>query len=105
MSDTKNNLSDRIYNTVEQIPYGRVATYGQIATMCGNPNYARSVGNALHRNPNPSKIPCYRVVNSKGELSKSFAFGGICAQSKLLQAEGVEVINSTVNLQKYQWKK
>ena len=46
-------LNEEIYKTVMKIPYGKVATYGQIATICGNPYYARAVGNALHKNPNP----------------------------------------------------
>ena len=65
-------LNEEIYKTVMKIPYGKVATYGQIATLCGNPYYARAVGNALHKNPNPQKIPFYRVVNSKGKLTENF---------------------------------
>ena len=56
----------RIYEAVKKIPRGRVATYGQVAKMAGNPKMSRAVGNALHKNPDPDRIPCYRVVNSKG---------------------------------------
>lgn len=97
------NLSDKIYKAIQLIPYGKVATYGQIATICGNPYYARAVGNALHKNPDPINIPCYRVVNSKGELTKNFAFGGINSQAEQLKNEGIEVIDYKVNLSKYQW--
>ena len=97
-------LNEEIYKTVMKIPYGKVATYGQIATLCGNPYYARAVGNALHKNPNPQKIPCYRVVNSKGKLTENFAFGGLKVQSGLLISEGIEVIDGRVNLEKYQWR-
>lgn len=97
-------LSERIYDAVKQIPYGKVATYGQIATMCGNPYYARAVGNALHNNPKPDEIPCYRVVNSKGGLTKSFAFGGVHIQAQLLEAEGIVVKDDKVNLKIYQWR-
>ena len=97
-------LNEEIYKTVMKIPYGKVATYGQIATICGNPYYARAVGNALHKNPNPQKIPCYRVVNSKGKLTENFAFGGLKVQSDLLISEGIEVIDGRVNLEKYQWR-
>ena len=62
---------------------------------------SRAVGNALHKNPTPGIIPCHRVVNSQGKLSGSFAFGGETAQEKLLEAEGVEVKNGTVDLKKY----
>ena len=65
---------------------------------------ARAVGNALHRNPDPENIPCFRIVNSKGELSGEFAFGGAGAQARLLEAEGIEVIDGKVDLKKYQFK-
>ena len=92
----------RIYDAVKRIPYGRVATYGQVAAMVGDRKLARAVGNALHKNPDPDNIPCYRVVNAKGELAEAFAFGGADAQEKLLEAEGVEVIDGKVDLKKYQ---
>ncbi len=65
---------------------------------------ARAVGNALHKNPDPDNIPCFRVVNAKGELASEFAFGKEEAQAKLLIAEGVEVVNGKVDLTKYQMK-
>ena len=98
------SLYEKIYDAVLQIPYGKVATYGQIAVMAGNRNYARIVGNALHRNPAPNIIPCYRVVNAKGRLAPSFAFGGIEEQQKLLESEGIEVNNGYVNLEIYQMR-
>ena len=94
-------LAIRIYNAVRNIPKGKVATYKQIAEMAGNSKMARAVGNALHRNPNHNSIPCHRVVNAKGELSKAFAFGGIEGQTKFLQEDGVEVIYGKVDLSKF----
>ena len=91
----------KIYEAVKQIPKGCVATYGQVAEMAGNPRMSRAVGNALHKNPDPEHIPCYRVVNSRGELSGAFAFGGKDVQKKLLEADGIEVVNGTVDLKKY----
>lgn len=91
----------RIYEAVKQIPKGRVATYGKVAEMAGNPRMSRAVGNALHKNPDPDHIPCYRVVNSKGELAGAFAFGGEEVQRKLLEADGIEVVNGKVDLKKY----
>lgn len=91
----------RIYEAVKKIPRGCVATYGQVAEMAGNKKMSRAVGNALHKNPDPDGIPCYRVVNSKGELSGEFAFGGEKAQEKLLMADGIEVVNGKVDLKKY----
>jgi O-6-methylguanine DNA methyltransferase len=96
--------SRRIYEAVKKIPYGRVATYAQVAELAGDRKMARAVGNALHRNPDPDHIPCFRVVNSKGELAGEFAFGGSGEQAKLLRAEGVEVTEGRVNLEKFQWR-
>ena len=93
--------SKRIYEAVKRIPRGKVATYGQVAEMAGDKKMARAVGNALHRNPDPINIPCYRVVNAKGELSGEFAFGGKGAQAKLLCADGIKVIDGRVNLKEY----
>ena len=64
----------RIYEAVKRIPKGKVATYGTVATMAGNPRMSRAVGNALHKNPDPEHIPCHRVVNAKGELADAFVF-------------------------------
>ena len=90
-----------IYEAVKKIPKGSVATYGQIAELAGNKGMARAVGNALHKNPDPDNIPCYRVVNSKGELSGAFAFGGANRQENLLKADGIEVVNGKVDLKVY----
>ncbi len=94
---------ERVYNAVKQIPSGCVATYGQIAALAGSPGAARAVGNALHLNPEPDRIPCFRVVNSTGKLTGAFAFGGIFRQKELLEEDGVEVQNFRVDLKEYQW--
>lgn len=99
------NAYQKIYEVVKQIPKGRVATYGQVAALAGNPRWARVVGYALHVNPAPETIPCYRVVNREGRLSDAFAFGGVNRQKALLEAEGVRVKDSHVDLQIYQWRK
>lgn len=96
--------SRRIFEAVKKIPYGHVATYSQVAALAGDRKMARAVGNALHRNPDPEHIPCYRVVNAKGELAGEFAFGGPGAQAKLLEAEGIAVVDGKVDLRRYQWK-
>ncbi len=93
--------SKRIYEAVKKIPRGHVATYGQIAELAGDKKMARAVGNALHHNPDPDTIPCYRVVNAKGELSGAFAFGGMRSQESLLRADGIEVVDGWVDLTKY----
>ena len=96
--------SKRIYEAVKKIPYGCVATYSQIAELAGDRKMARAVGNALHKNPDPDNIPCFRVVNAKGELAGGFAFGGAEKQAKLLEAEGIIVTDGRVDLDKFQWK-
>ncbi len=93
----------RIYEAVKKIPYGKVATYSQIARLAGNSKMSRAVGNALHKNPDPDNIPCFRVVDAKGSLAGGFAFGGASVQAKLLEAEGVEVKEDRVDLSIYQW--
>lgn len=82
---------DVVYEQVKKIPKGKVATYGQIALLCGSPKASRAVGYALHFNPNPDEIPCYRVVNRFGRCAPAFAFGGINVQAQLLRADGIEV--------------
>ncbi len=93
--------SKRIYEAVKKIPKGKVATYGQVAQLAGDKKMARAVGNALHKNPDPDAIPCYRVVDAKGRLAGAFAFGGDGVQAALLEADGIEVVDGKVDLGKY----
>ncbi len=94
-----------IYDVVKQIPKGKVATYGQVASLAGNKRWSRVVGYALHSNPDPETIPCHRVVNRLGEVSEAFAFGGENRQIALLQNEGVEFVDGKVDMKKYQWNR
>lgn len=99
----KNNVFGKIYEVVKSIPKGRVATYGQVALLAGNPRWSRVVGYALHVNPDPENIPCHRVVNRFGEVSKAFVFGGENAQVELLKNEGVTFLkNGRVDMKKHQ---
>ncbi len=98
-----NERSKKVYEYLLKIPNGKVVTYGQIATYLGNPRLARVVGNILHNNPDEDKYPCYKVVNAKGSLAPSFAFGGMDKQKEKLQADGIEVKDDMVDLSKYQW--
>lgn len=98
------NTFEKIYEVVRKIPYGKVATYGQIATLAGNSRLSQIVGYALHVNPDPENIPCFRVVNRFGKVSPAFAFGGMNVQIEMLKSEGVEFIDKdTVNLEKHRW--
>ncbi len=105
MPQDKSNTFTKIYEIVRDIPCGNVATYGQIAELTGNRRLSRVVGYALHSNPDPENIPCHRVVNRFGEVSKAFAFGGVNRQVELLEAEGVKFKDGKVDMKTYQWKK
>lgn len=94
-------MKEKVYLYLLTVPRGKVVTYGQIADYLGNRKLARAVGNILHNNPSKEKYPCYKVVNSKGQLSVNFAFGGIEKQKEKLEAEGIEVVNYRVDLAKY----
>ena len=94
---------EAVYTVVRHIPKGKVATYGQIARIIGQPRMSRQVGYALHVNPEPFVIPCHRVVNRFGALSGAFAFGGLEVQAELLKKEGVAVLGGAVDLEKYLW--
>ncbi len=93
----------KIYNYLTKIPKGKVVTYKQIAEYLGNEKLARVVGNILHVNPNPEKYPCYKVVNGKGKLAEHFGYGGKEKQKEMLEKDGIEVNNYTVDLKEYQY--
>lgn len=97
-------MKKEVYEFLRTIPKGKVVTYGQIAEYFGNKRLARIVGNILHNNPDEDKYPCYKVVDSKGNLSKSFAFGGIEKQKEKLEKDGIVVTNYMVNLDIYGFK-
>lgn len=99
------NSFERIYAVVRRIPRGTVATYGQVAMLAGNPRWARVVGYALHVNPDPEGIPCYRVVDRTGRTSSAFAFGGGDVQRAMLEADGVAfTADGRVDLSRFQWE-
>lgn len=96
------NTFEKIYDVVKRIPKGKVATYGQVAYLAGNPRWARVVGYALHVNPDTSSIPCHRVVNREGRVAPGFAFGGEGVQRQLLEAEGIVFeTDGSIDLTKY----
>lgn len=98
----------RMREVCMRIPEGKVATYGQIALLCGRPKNARQVGFGLRTDRAGSGIPAHRIVNSKGILSGAGAFAKADTQKKLLKAEGVAVKNTTegtwVDLKKFGWR-
>ena len=93
---------------LKHIPKGKVATYGQIALLCGKPGNSRQVGYGLGRNLMGEDVPAYKVVNAQGILSGAAAFETFDMQKLLLEQEGVEVRLTEkgwkVDLGGYQWK-
>ena len=89
-----------VLSAVTEIPEGRVATYGQLARLIGYPKNARLVARVLSHAEYYGDYPCHRVVNATGRLAPGWA-----AQAKLLQKEGVALIDAThVSLKLYLWK-
>jgi methylated-DNA-[protein]-cysteine S-methyltransferase len=94
-------FNEKVWALTTKIPAGQVATYGDLAKKMRT-NGFRAVGNALHRNPYSPKVPCHRVVGSTGKLT-GFA-GGLEKKRKMLEAEGVSVVDGRVDLKKFRWK-
>ena len=102
--ETREGFFARVYEMVEQVPAGMVATYGQIAKLVGEPRKARYVGYALHGNPKPGIIPCHRIVFADGRVCDGFAFGGPDEQRRLLEAESVPFLpDGRVDLAACRW--
>lgn len=94
----------RVEVVCKNIPYGKTATYGQIALLCGRPNHARQVGYALNHRVSGPDIPAYRVVNAHGFLSGAAAFATPQLQKQMLKKEGVKVDgDGYVDLKLYGW--
>lgn len=96
----------KVYEVVKQIPKGKVATYGQVAALAGNPKAARAVGNYMRQNPDQRTIPCHRVVGAGGALI-GFSFGMVEDKKKLLEEEEVLFIKKSdkVDLKRSGWRK
>lgn len=95
---------ESVYKITSQIPKGKVTTYGNLARLSGIKN-PRVVGNILHKNTDPEKIPCHRVVDGNGKVAPKFAFGGAQGQIQKLKLDGIQVVNGKVFLPKYFWER
>ena len=94
-----------IYEVVCRIPAGSVASYGQIAGLCGFPRHARQVGYAMAALPDNTTVPWHRVINSQGRISQRRVPGGDEYQRLLLEDEGVEfALDGCIDLGRYQWQ-
>ena len=98
----------QIWQTVQAIPVGKVASYGQIADLAGLPKRARLVGKALGCVPDNGwqgqMVPWYRVINSQGKISLPQGSDGFLRQKQCLQDEQVVVIGCRIKLKDFQWQ-
>ena len=100
--EDKEQLRQAIYEIVKMIPSGRATSYGAIAKATGFSNLSRMVGQIMSQcNSGVNHIPAHRVVNSSGILSAKDAFGAPGQMQKLLESEGIIVINDKIQ----NWKK
>lgn len=100
----KIDLYSRFYDVIQQIPEGKVATYGQVASLAGFPGYARQVGYALHATPADMDLPWHRVINAKGMISIKSDGPFDNVQRQMLEDEGIIFdTNNRIPLKIYQW--
>jgi len=99
-----NELHRQILEVIVLIPYGKVATYGQIAKLAGIPKHARLVGYVLKHLDQESRIPWHRVINSQGKISvMRINEKGENIQQQLLADEGIYLLNNKINLKVFSW--
>ncbi len=99
------NCFHKVYEIVARIPAGKVATYGQIAALLGEPRGSRTVGWAMQKAPAHLNLPCHRVVNKIGDLAPDYVFGGAEHQRELLENEGVTFqSDGRINMEKHLWR-
>jgi len=94
----------RIWDTICDIPPGKVASYGQIAEVAGIPRGARQVGYALRNLPQGSKVPWHRVIQASGRIAFDTDTPQFAEQKKRLQQDDVAVIAGKIDMQKYRWQ-
>jgi methylated-DNA-protein-cysteine methyltransferase related protein len=91
-----------VYKFVKQIPRGRVITYGALARVLRLPGGARTAGRAMAATPSGRGIPWHRVVGARGKLLIREPYASL--QRKLLESEGVKLLESRVDLKLHVWK-
>lgn len=99
----KKNFKDKVYEITKLIPRGKVATYGQVAKLAGNPKAARAVGMLMSKNPDIPATPCHRVVAGDGKLTGYSAKEGVKTKHQMLLDEGVKFYKDRVDLSSSQW--
>lgn len=100
----KDNFFEKVYLVAQQIPYGRVTSYGAIANYLGMKGSARMVGWAMNAAGDREEVPAHRVVNRNGLLTGKFHFKGSNLMQQLLENEGIQVVdNGIVNFELHFW--
>ena len=99
------SFRDKVYEVVKRVPRGKVATYGQVASLAGNPKAARAVGGFMKTNPFAPVVPCHRIVGFDGRLTGYSGRGGVGGKRKMLLAEGVKFNGYRVDLSRSQWRR
>lgn len=100
---TKKDTYELIWQTIKQIPKGKVATYGQVAELSSLKGQARLVGYALHNLPAGTKFPWHRVINAQGRISFPANSAAYRLQKTLLEKEGIKFMNDRINFKTYGW--
>lgn len=95
------SLWDPVYKLVKQIPRGRVLSYGAVAKTLRLKGGARSAGRAMSATPRGKGIPWHRVLNAAGKIVIREPYAGL--QRKLLESEGIEVVENRVKMKTYLW--
>jgi methylated-DNA-protein-cysteine methyltransferase-like protein len=99
-----NDREIRLYTVIQGIPVGKVATYGQIASLAGLPGAARLVGKILSGLPADTSLPWHRVINAAGKISMPEGSDSFIEQKKRLTAENIILTGSQIILKQYLWK-
>ena len=94
----------KIWRTVQLIPLGKVASYGQIADLAGLPGRARLVGKSLGFVPKNMDVPWYRVLRSNGQIAFPVGSEQLQKQTGLLQQEDVAIFNNRVKMSLFRWQ-
>ncbi len=107
MTTQSEHFQQQVYYWVKQIPYGKVAYYGQIARLAGFPRHARHVSKALGKADKSLKLPWYRVIGrgtgSNGKIAFDTDSDSYAKQQHLLEQEGIKIIQGKINLQQFGW--